>query len=137
MSLWGPCIAGAQRATRARLYGPGQAMSLSVMTGGRHDELMLDSTTTTSPVSPTARRSVQAGLWMFFAGTLLLLSSLLAQVGAAGSTAATLADRFPDWPTWFVPESAAGYTMALMMVCWGVWSLGRGLQLAREASGRL
>ena len=118
------------------LYGVLEAMSLSVVTGARHDELMLDNTTTTSPVSPAARRSVQAGLWMFFAGTILLLSSLLAQVGAAGSTPATLADRFPGWPTWFVPESAAGYTVALMMVCWGVWSLGRGLQLAREASGR-
>ncbi len=96
---------------------------------------MLDNATT-SPVSPAARRSVQAGLWMFFAGAALLLCALLAQVGAAGSAAATLADRFPGWPTWFVPESAAGYTATLMMVCWGVWSLGRGLQLAREASGR-
>lgn len=134
--MWAPCVAGAQRATGAGLYGAREAMSLSVMTGARHDELMLDHTTTTSPVSPAARRSVLAGLWMFFAGALLLLFSLLAQAGAAGSAAATLADRFPDWPTWFVPESAAGYTMALMMVCWGVWSLGRGLQLAREASGR-
>ena len=133
--MWGPCVAGAQRATGPRLYGACGAMSLAIATGGRDDELMLDNTAT-SPVSPAARRSVQAGLWMFFAGTLLLLSSLLTQVGAAGSTAATLADRFPDWPTWFVPESAAGYTMALMMVCRGVWSLGRGLQLAREASGR-
>lgn len=96
---------------------------------------MLDNTAT-SPVSPAARRSVQAGLWMFFAGATLLLISLLGQLAAAGSSAATLADRFPGWPTWFVPESAAGYTTALMMVCWGVWSLGRGLQLAREASGR-
>ena len=132
--MWGPCIVGAQRATAARLYGAAEAMSLSIVTGARHDELMLDHTAT-SPVSPAARRSVQAGLWMFFAGATLLLFSLLAQLGAAGSTV-PLADRFPDWPTWFVPESAAGYTMALMMVCWGVWSLGGGLQLAREASGR-
>jgi len=107
-------------------------MSLAFATGGRDDELMLDNTAT-SPVSPAARRSVQAGLWMFFGGAILLLFSLLAQVGAPS---ATLAERFPGWPTWFVPESAAGYTMALMMVCRGVWSLGRGLQLAREASGR-
>jgi hypothetical protein len=134
--MWVRCIAGAQRATPARLYGRRGAMSLSLLTGWRHDELMPDNTTTTSPVSPAARRSVLAGLWMFFAGAILLLFSLLAQVGATGSAAAALADRFPDWPTWIVPESAAGYTMALMMVCWGVLSLGRGLQLAREASGR-
>ena len=130
--MWGPCVASAQRATGPRLYGACGAMSLAIATGGRDDELMLDNTAT-SPVSPAARRSVQAGLWMFFGGAILLLFSLLAQVGAPS---ATLAERFPGWPTWFVPESAAGYTMALMMVCRGVWSLGRGLQLAREASGR-
>lgn len=90
----------------------------------------------TSPVSPAVRRSVQAGLWMFFSGAALLLCALLAQVGAPPSAATTLADRFPDWPTWFVPESATGYTAALMMVCWGVWALGRGLRIARERSGR-
>jgi hypothetical protein len=92
--------------------------------------------TTTSPLRPAVRRQVQAGLWMFFAGAGALLCALLAQVGAPRSAAATLADRFPDWPTWFVPESAAGYTTALLMVCWGVWALGRGLRSAREASGR-
>jgi hypothetical protein len=96
---------------------------------------MLDNTTT-SPLRPAVRRQVQAGLWMFFAGAVALLCGLLAQVGAPPSAAATLADRFPDWPTWFVPESPAGYTTALMMVCWGVWALGRALRLAREASGR-
>lgn len=80
-----------------------------------------------------ARRSVQAGLWMFFAGTIALLSGLLSQLGAQ-RTPGTLADRFPGWPTWFVPESATGYTAALMMVCWGVWALGRGLRLAREGA---
>ena len=85
----------------------------------------------------TVRRQVQAGLWSFFAGAVALLCGLLAQVATPQApAAATLADRFPDWPTWFVPESAAGYTTALMMVCWGVWALGRGLRVAREGSGR-
>ena len=133
--LWGACIGGAQRATPARLYGACQGMRLAVVTGGRDDEFMLDNTTT-SPLRPAVRRQVQAGPWMPFAGAGALLCGLLAQVDAPPSTAATLADRFPDWPTWFVPESAAGYTTALMMVCWGVWALGRALRLAREASGR-
>lgn len=135
LGLWGVCIRGAQRATPARLYGAPGVARLSGMAGARDDEFMLDRTTT-SPLRPAVRRQVQAGLWMFFAGAIALLAGLLAQAGAPRSTAATLADRFPDWPTWFVPESAAGYTTALMMVCWGVWALGRALRIAREASGR-
>jgi hypothetical protein len=86
--------------------------------------------------APAVRRQVQAGLWTFFAGALALFFGLVGQLQlqAQQSAAATLADRFPDWPTWFVPESPAGYTAALMMVCWGVWSLGRGLRLAREGA---
>jgi len=81
-----------------------------------------------------ARRQVQAGLWMFFAGAIGLLFGMVGQLQTQASAAATLADRFPHWPTWFVPESPVGYTAALLMVCWGVWSLGRGLRLAREGA---
>ena len=71
-----------------------RGMRPSVVTGGSHDELMPDNTTT-SPLRPAVRRQVQAGLWMFFAGAGALLCALLGQVGAPRSTAATLADRFP------------------------------------------
>ena len=91
---------------------------------------MHDTSTTTVP-SAAARRRVQAGLWMFFTGTIALLFALVAQLGAQAQ-AAPLAERFPSLPTWFVPESPAGYTAALMMVCWGVWALGQGLRSARE-----
>ncbi|TFZ05132.1 hypothetical protein EZ313_00155 [Ramlibacter henchirensis] len=82
-----------------------------------------------------ARRRVQAGLWSFFAGAVALLLGVLANMDAKGS-AADLADRFPHWPTWVVPESPAGYTAAALLVCWGVWALGSGLRLAREGAGR-
>ena len=87
-----------------------------------------------SPSSQAAvRRRVQAGLGMFLAGTVALFAGVLAQMdGTAHGPAAALADRFPGWPTWFVPESPAGYTVASMMVCWGVWALGSGLRMARE-----
>jgi len=73
-------------------------------------------------------RVVRAGLWMFFAGTVALATAAVAQWGAA---AGTLAERFPDWPTWVVPETPAGFTAAAMLVCWGVWLLGAGLRQAR------
>ena len=79
----------------------------------------------------TPRRLVQGGLAMFFSGGFGLLLGGLAQLAPDGSRPALLADRFPGWPTWWVPESPAGYTAAAMLVCWGVWSLGSGLRLAR------
>ncbi|MGZ5179052.1 MAG: hypothetical protein ACXWC2_01150, partial [Ramlibacter sp.] len=57
------------------------------------------------------RRLVQGGLSMFFAGSAALLLGLLAQAGDAQASVA-LAQRFPEVPTWFVPESPVGYTLA-------------------------
>ena len=92
------------------------------------DELMQ----VTTPWSfRTPRRLVQGGLAMFFAGGFGLLLGGLAQLAPDGSRPPLLADRFPGWPTWWVPESPAGYTAAAMLVCWGVWSLGSGLRMAR------
>lgn len=81
-----------------------------------------------------ARRRVQAGLWMFFAGAVGLLLAAMARIAEKPASAGLLADRFPSWPTWFVPETAAGYTAAVMLVCWGVWAMGSGLRLAREGA---
>ena len=77
-------------------------------------------------------RLVRSGLWMFFAGTGALFGSLLAQLGVGEGE--LLAERFPQLPTWFVPETPAGFTLAVTLVCWGVWAMGTGLKLAREGS---
>jgi hypothetical protein len=90
---------------------------------------MLDTLTQWFPATP--RRLVQAGFAMFLAGGAVMFLAMLARLG--GDDVAALALRYPDLPTWFVPESAGGYTAAAMMVCWGVWAMGSGLRLAREA----
>jgi len=90
---------------------------------------MFDTLTQWFPATP--RRLVQAGLAMFFAGGAAMFLALLARLGGEGLAA--LGERFPELPTWLVPESPAGYTAAAMMVCWGVWAMGAGLRLAREA----
>lgn len=70
---------------------------------------------------------------MFFAGALALLCAAAAQLGSAAAPAGTaLATRYPDLPTWFVPETALGFTLAASLVCWGVWAMGAGLRLARH-----
>ena len=82
-------------------------------------------------LAPNQRRMVQGGLASFFGGTTALLLSLLTQL--RDDPTVLLADRFPHLPTWWVPESPAGYTIATMMVCWGVWAMGSGLRLPRDA----
>jgi hypothetical protein len=90
---------------------------------------MLDTMTQWFAGAP--RRLVQAGFSMFLAGGVGMLLAMLARLG--GDDVAALALRYPDLPTWFVPEGPAGYTVAALMVCWGVWAMGSGLRLAREA----
>ena len=82
----------------------------------------------------TPRRLVQGGLSMFFAGTAAMLLGA-AGPGGCGRAPSMLADRYPDLPTWFVPEGPVGYAAAATMVCWGVWAMGSGLRMAREAAG--
>lgn len=67
------------------------------------------------------RRLIVAGLWMFFAGAVLLLLGLAAQLMS------------PD-AHWLLPDGALGFTAAATLVCWGVWAMGSGLCEAR--SGR-
>lgn len=86
---------------------------------------------TMSQWAGSPRRMVQAGLAMFFGGTVALLLGLVAQLREDPSL--LLAERFPDLPTWWVPEGPAGYAIATTMVCWGVWALGSALRPAREA----
>ncbi|TFZ03787.1 hypothetical protein [Ramlibacter humi] len=74
------------------------------------------------------RRRVQAGLWAFFAGTVALLASLVGLFFDAPE----LIDGFPAWTTAWVPQSPAGYTAATLLVAWGVWTLGAGLEKARD-----
>jgi hypothetical protein len=92
---------------------------------------MLNAMSTWFAAAP--RRMVQAGLWTFFAGAAALLSGVLAALALAGpgAGAATLAERYPALPTWFVPESPIGFTAASMLVCWGVWAMASGLRIAR------
>ena len=87
------------------------------------------------PAAPA--RMVRAGLWMFFAGAVALFSGAFAELAAPASQGAgALAERLPDWPTWFVPETAVGFTLSSLLVCWGVWMMGAGLRRARASARR-
>ena len=68
-------------------------------------------------------RLVRCGLVLFFGGACALLLGAVAQ-------------RFPVFPTWLVPQGALGFTAATLLVCWGVWAMGAGLQQARHGQRR-
>lgn len=63
------------------------------------------------------RRLVVMGLWLFFAGAVLMLAGALTWM--AGLTLPV------------VPASPLGFTASASLVCWGVWALGSGLRLRR------
>lgn len=86
--------------------------------------------TMTQWLAGSPRRMVQGGLAAFFSGTVALLLGLVAQLRTDPSV--LLADRFPDLPTWWVPEGPAGYAIATTMVCWGVWAMGSALRSPRD-----
>lgn len=80
-------------------------------------------------------RLVRAGLWMFFAGSAGLACAALAHL-LAGDASGGLEARFPDLPTWFIPESPLALTASTAMVAWGVWAMGAGLRRARASRRR-
>jgi hypothetical protein len=58
------------------------------------------------------------GIW----GTLALQAIASAvKFGPASSVTRGLADAYPTYPTWWVPESAAGFAMSIGIAALGIW----------------
>ncbi|MBT2333647.1 hypothetical protein J7E49_06980 [Variovorax paradoxus] len=58
------------------------------------------------------------GIW----GVLALRAiAMPAKLGTVGAIARSLADAYPAFPTWWIPESAAGFGISISMAALGVW----------------
>lgn len=132
--MWTLGIGAAKRYTHGGFRGPLARLTQRGGPSVLQDEPMIRRLT--RPFARSPERLVRTGLWMFFAGALALLCSAVAQVASAGQSGAALAARYPSLPTWFVPESAVGFTAAASLVCWGVWAMGAGLRMARDRRSR-
>jgi hypothetical protein len=85
------------------------------------------------------RLSNAIGKCVFLAGAILVLCAVFARVGLIAANAdranaklpavRTLAEAFPQYPTWIVPEGPFGFAVAAVLVL-------AGMALVTQAAGR-
>ena len=76
------------------------------------------------------RHAVVVGKALLLAGGILVLAAVFARIGLANLNAERagaklppvrrLAEAFPQYPTWFVPETVTGFGIAAFLVVAGV-----------------
>lgn len=83
-----------------------------------------------SLVARSPRRALILGKTLFLAGAILIVGAVFARAGLVGMNAErteaglsvlhTLAEAYPEYPTWLVPEGALGYTISAVLVLVGM-----------------
>lgn len=86
-------------------------------------------------------RITESGRTMFLIGGALLISGLLGHVATAAADAVKLigklpqgtrlAEMYPTWPLWWVPESFVGFFLAAILMALGVWLVVTGKRLRK------
>ena len=76
------------------------------------------------------RRALVLGKVLFLAGSILIVAAVFARAGLVSTNAdraeaklpvlRTLAEAYPQYPTWFVPEGPLGYGVAAALVLVGM-----------------
>ena len=95
-----------------------------------------------SLVGRSPRLALILGKALFLAGAILIVGAVFARAGLIGINAdrteagqpvlGTLAEAWPQYPTWIVPEGVIGYTISALLVL-----VGMALTvLAQEANRR-
>lgn len=95
-----------------------------------------------SLVAQAPRRALLAGKAVFLAGAILILGAVFARASLMGINAdrveakqptfATLAEAYPQYPTWLVPEGPFGYSVSALLVLAGMALIA----LAEDAAKR-
>ena len=83
-----------------------------------------------SLVARSPKRALVLGKTLFLAGAILILGAVFARAGLVATNAEraeaklpalrTLAEAYPQYPTWVVPEGPVGYTVAAVLVLAGM-----------------
>ena len=83
-----------------------------------------------SLIARAPRRATVIGKALFLAGGILVLAALFGRIGlvsingersqAGLSAVRTLAEAYPQYPTWFVPEGPIGFAIAAALVIAGM-----------------
>lgn len=76
------------------------------------------------------RQALVLGKTLFLAGSILVLGAVFARIGLVGLNAEraearlpalkTLAEAYPQYPTWLVPEGPVGFSIAALLVLAGM-----------------
>jgi hypothetical protein len=88
-----------------------------------------------SRINASPRPALILGKTLFLAGALLILAALFGRIDMIGvnadrakaklPAAARLAEVYPQYPTWLVPEGPVGYTVAAVLVLAGMYLVVR------------
>lgn len=83
-----------------------------------------------SRIARAPRQALIAGKTLFLAGAILILGAVFARAGLMALNAERtdaklpivhkLAEAYPQYPTWIVPEGPVGYTIAALLVLAGL-----------------
>ncbi|RYZ00911.1 MAG: hypothetical protein EOO24_15925 [Comamonadaceae bacterium] len=83
-----------------------------------------------SRIGKSPRHATILGKALLLAGAILILGAVFARAGLIGINGdrtqaklpafQTLAEAYPQYPTWFVPEGPLGYTIAALLVLAGM-----------------
>lgn len=81
-------------------------------------------------VARSPRQAMVLGKAIFLAGSILILGAVFARAGLANTNAEraaaklpplhALAEAFPQYPTWLVPEGPVGFSIAAVLVLVGL-----------------
>ncbi|WP_427912821.1 hypothetical protein ACPWT1_19685 [Ramlibacter sp. MMS24-I3-19] len=94
-----------------------------------------------SRVSRHPRGATIVGKALLLAGSILIVAAVFARAGLVNANAEraqaklpplhTVAEVYPQYPTWLVPEGPVGFTVAAVLVL-----AGMGLTLLAEKAGK-
>ena len=94
-----------------------------------------------SRIARYPRQALVLGKTLFLAGAILILGAVFARAGLVATNSEraeaklpalhTLAEAWPQYPTWLVPEGPVGFGLAAVLVL-----AGMGLTVLAEKAGR-
>jgi hypothetical protein len=81
-------------------------------------------------IARSPKRALVLGKTLFLAGAILILGAVFARAGLAASNeertkaklpaVQTLAEAYPQYPTWAVPEGPVGFSISALLVLAGM-----------------
>src|SRR5690349_12924719 len=97
-------------------------------------------------IAQSPRTAVVLGKVLFLAGAIMIVSAVFARAGLEAANTArvqaklpalrTVAEAYPQYPTWLVPETPVGFTIAAVLVLVGMGLALLGQEEAKQQKGQ-